>query len=278
MTPVRVMVLEKKRAALWYARAMPKSVLRALVCVFVLSAAPYAAAQTPFADPWTDRGYASIGFGFETVSGQLNDATIRSIYGEQGSLSVSQAVDSGAFFDFSVGARVWRNASVGIAYHQGSTESEASFEGIIPHPLFPARPRLVASTATDLKRTERAVHVQFGYMLPITERLSVHAFFGPSFFSLSQETVADVNLQELGGSFDTVNATPAIVEREDSPIGVNVGVDVSFIAYTRENLKLGGGMFIRWAGASADIELLDTDVIDSDLGGLQVGFGARIRF
>jgi hypothetical protein len=257
---------------------MQKSVFRAVVCVCVLASAQVAAAQTwQFAEPWTDRGYVNINGGFESVSGQLNDATTRSIYGEEASLSVSQAIDSGSFFDFSVGARVWRNVSAGIAYHAGGTHSEASIEGSIPHPLFFNRLRGLALTATDLERSERAVHLQFGYMLPLTDRINVHVTLGPSFFTLRQDVVADVTLQETGGSFNTLNATPDIVEREDSPVGFNIGADVSFTAYTRDQLKLGAGMFVRYAGASADVELFD-DVVDSDVGGLQVGFGVRVRF
>lgn len=227
--------------------------------------------------PWTDRGYFNFNVGFESVSGQLNDALTESIYGEQATLSVSQAIDSGSFIDFSAGARVWRNVSVGIGFHTGDTHSESSIEGTIPHPLFFNRPRSLALTATDLSRTERAVHLQFGYMLPLTDRISVHVMAGPSFFKLTQEVVGDITLNETGGSFNTVNGTPEVVEREDSPVGFNIGADVAFTAFTRDRFKLGAGMFVRYAGASADVQVLD-DIVDSDLGGLQVGFGVRTRF
>jgi hypothetical protein len=253
---------------------MQKSVLRAIVCLFVLASARDAAAQVGQA--WTDRGYFNLNIGFESASGELNDATTETIYGEQGTLSVSQAVDSGSFFDFSVGARVWRNATVGIGYHSGGTHSESSVEGSIPHPLFFNRPRALTLTATDLDRTERAVHLQFGYMLPINDRISVHVTLGPSFFSLRQDVVADVTLVE-SGNFDTVTGTPDIVEREDSPVGFNIGADVAFNLYTRDRFKAGAGMFLRYAGASADVLVLD-DVVDSDVGGLQIGFGVRTRF
>ena len=37
-------------------------------------------------------------------------------------------------------------------------------------------------------------------------------------------------------------------------------------------------MFLRYAGATAGVPMLGTTEIDSDLGGLQIGFGARVRF
>jgi hypothetical protein len=256
---------------------MHKSVLRAIVCVFLIASARDSAAQTwQLGTPWTDRGYFNLNVGFESVSGQLNDASTLPIYGEQASLSVAQAIDSGSLFDFSVGARVWRNASVGIGFHSGSTHSEASLTGSIPHPLFFNRPRALALTATDLERSERAVHLQFGYMLPLTERVSVHVTLGPSFFKLNQDVVDDVTLNE-GGGFSTVTGTPVVVQRDDSPTGFNIGADVMYQAYTRDRIKLGAGLFLRYAGASADVQVLD-NVVDSDVGGLQVGFGGRLRF
>jgi hypothetical protein len=254
---------------------MQKSVFTAVVCIALVAGARDAAAQ--IGEPWTDRGYFNLGGGFESVSGQLNDAGTRQIYGEQGNLSISQAVDSGSFFDFGAGARVWRNVSVGFAFHSGGTHSEASVSGSIPHPAFFNRPRALALSVPDLERNERAVHLQFGYMLPLTERISVHVSLGPSFFKLRQDVVGDVTLTENLSNLNVVNATPVIAEREDSPTGFNIGADVAFNAYTSGRFKVGGGMFVRYAGASANIQVLD-NVVDSDVGGLQVGFGVRTRF
>ena len=36
-------------------------------------------------------------------------------------------------------------------------------------------------------------------------------------------------------------------------------------------------MFVRYSGASADVLVLE-NTVDSDVGGLQVGFGVRTRF
>ena len=79
---------------------------------------------------WTDRGYFNLNVGFESVSGQLNDATTLPIYGETASLSVSQAVDSGSFLDFSAGARSGAIVSVGIGFHQGSTRQRGAGAGL----------------------------------------------------------------------------------------------------------------------------------------------------
>jgi hypothetical protein len=252
---------------------MKKALLFA-VCLFVALNARDAAAQT--VREWTDRGYANVNIGFESGSGELNDAATFRLYDEDGSLSVAQAVDSGALFDFSVGARVWRNASVGIGFHTGTTHSEAAVQASVPDPLVFGRPRPVATSVGDLKRNERAFHLQFGYMLPLSDRISVHVMGGPSFFTLNQDVVEALDVSETGG----FSATPVVARRSDSPVGGNIGADVAYQFYERNNVKVGGGMFLRWTGASAEIEVLrDTGhILDSDVGGLQIGFGGRVRF
>jgi hypothetical protein len=256
---------------------MQNRVLQVAVCVFLLAGARDAAAQ--LSTPWTDRGYLNINGGFESVSGQLNDTATRSIYGETGNLSVSQAVDSGSFYDFSAGGRVWRNVSVGIGFHEGSTNSEAAVTGSIPHPLFFNQNRPLSSSSAELSRSERAVHLQFGYMMPINDKLFVHLFLGPSFFKVRQDVVGDVTFTE-SGDFRTVTGNAVVKEREDTPTGFNIGADVSYVLYTRNRFKLGGGMFVRYAGASATLQVFDASSarLDSDVGGLQVGFGFRTRF
>jgi hypothetical protein len=253
---------------------MQRRVIHVAVCVLVLASARDAAAQVGQA--WTDRGYFNFNIGFESVSGQLNDATTPTIYGETGSLSVSQPIDSGSFVDFSAGARVWRNLSAGIGFHQGSTDGEATVQGSIPHPLFPNRNRPLALSVSDLSRSERAVHIQLGYMLLLTDKIQVHVMAGPSFYKLRQDVVSDVTLSDPE-PFTTVGGTAVVSERTDTPTGFNIGADVAYVAYQRSNFKVGAGMFLRYSAASANVVVLQNGV-DSDLGGLQVGFGVRTRF
>lgn len=254
---------------------MHRTVLTIAVCV-LLTASPYeAVAQAP--QPWIDRGYVNVNLGFESTSGTLNDATTFRLYDEDGTKAVESAVDSGALFDFSAGWRVWRNVSAGIGFHRESTTGQAAFTASVPNPIFFNRNRNVALTANDLERSERAIHLQFGYMLPLNERLSVHVFAGPSFFRLSQDVVADVAFTEQPPAFTSVGATAEVAKRGKSKTGGNIGADVTYQLYETPLWKIGAGMFLRYSGATAAVPVLSSD-IESDLGGLQIGFGARLRF
>ena len=249
-------------------------ILSGAVALVLLGTVAPASAQV--GAPWIDRGYFNFNIGFETTSGTLTDATTFRLYDESGTKAVEQNVDSGAFVDFSVGGRVWENVSVGVGFHRGSNNSEASGTASVPHPLIFGRNRTTAFAAGELDRSEQAFHIQLGYMLFVTEELSVHLTAGPSFFRLKQDVISDVTFTEQA-PFNTVNTTPVIEERSDSVTGVNAGVDVAYQFYNSDAYKLGGGVFLRYAGASARINLLENNV-DSDVGGLQFGFGLRVRF
>jgi hypothetical protein len=246
------------------------------VALWLVATAAPASAQAGIAE-WIERGYFNVNLGFETTSGTLNDATTFTVYEETGSLTMEQNVDSGSLFDFSVGGRVWRNVSVGIGYHRGSNTSEASGTASVPHPLRFNANRTVAIAAGDMNRTEQAFHIQVGYMIPINDDISVHATVGPSFFRLKQDVLAGATYTEVGAPFDRVNATPVVEERSDSVAGINAGVDVTYKFYTSDAYNIGAGAFLRYAGGSAVIRVIENEV-DTDVGGLQFGLGLRVRF
>lgn len=251
-----------------------KNSVAAAVALLLLAWAAPAAAQVGPA--WVDRGYFNFNIGFESTSGTLTDSTTFLLYDESGTRTVEQNVDSGSFFDFSVGSRVWNNVSVGIGYHRGANSSEASGTASVPHPLIFNSNRVASVAAADLDRTEQAFHIQVGYMIPVNEALSVHVTVGPSFFRLKQDVLADVSFTEQA-PFNTVNVSGVTAERTDSATGVNAGVDVSYILSESDAYKIGAGAFLRYAGASARITVIENDV-DTDVGGLQFGLGLRVRF
>jgi hypothetical protein len=254
---------------------MYRQAVIAVMCVGLLAGAQDAAAQV--GQDWTDRGFVNLNVAFETTSGALDGGRTFRLYDENGTTNVRQDVDSGPLFDFSVGVRVWRNATVGIAYHHESTTGQGTAEASVPNPAFTDRLRPVSLNVTDLGRSEQALHLQFGYMIPVMEQLSVHVFLGPSFFSLSQDVITDLTFQETSFPFTTVNATASAEEVSEGAVGFHVGADVTYQFYETTNLKLGAGAFLRYAGATVDIPVLD-NTVGSDVGGIQVGFGARLRF
>ena len=207
----------------------------------------------------------------------MTDTKTGNIYEESATITSSSTFSSGSLFDVGVGVRVFRNLTVGIGYHQEQNDTEGTLTGSIPSPVFFNRPRQLNDTVTGLDRKEQATHLQVGWVLPFGEKLDVMVFGGPSFFRLTQDTVSDVTIAEQGGSFATVVAQPTISERSKSVTGFNVGADATYIVWSNDSIRLGVGGFLRFTQASTDVEMLTTSQ-PTDVGGMQFGFGARIRF
>jgi hypothetical protein len=61
--------------------------------------------------------------------------------------------------------------------------------------------------------------------------------------------------------------------------GFNAGIDATYILWSNDSVRLGAGGFLRFTQASTDVQMLDAGSAQpTDVGGLQFGFGGRIRF
>lgn len=254
---------------------MRKPFVTLVVCGLVAGSAGQASAQVGSA--WSDRAYFNLNWAAEAGSTDLNGSTEFPRYEEIATFDTSAKAGSGPMIDLAVGARVWRNVSVGIGFHRVASQTDVSLTGSAPHPLFFDRPRAVAENLPSFKRHERAIHLSFGYMIPVNEKMDVLVYGGPSFFRVSQDRVASVDFEESGSPSTSVVTQVVTTRHTDNPVGGHIGADVSYKLWTVKMLTLGAGGFLRYAGASTRFEMLDTD-IDSAVGGFQAGLGLRVRF
>lgn len=228
---------------------------------------------------WADRGYVNIGFGVESGSSSISDTQNLTIYDEAGHITSSTTWTSGSMIDFGVGVRVWRNMTVGLSYHQEENDTDGQLTGSIPSPLVFNSPRTLDQDVV-LDRKEKAVHLVIGWMFPFTEKFDLMVFGGPSFFRLEQDAVAPFetsDIGERGSPFTEVVLDIDVTTQKKSLAGFNFGVDGTYIVWSNDNLRLGAGGFVRFTQASGDIQQLVTEQ-PTDVGGVQFGFGARLRF
>src|SRR5688572_19075485 len=95
---------------------MNKSVvLFLIVCSVSIGTAGQASAQGA---TWADRGYVNVGWGVESGSSAMTDTQTATIYEEAATIVSTSNFTSGSLFDVGVGVRIWRNLTVGAAYHQ----------------------------------------------------------------------------------------------------------------------------------------------------------------
>ena len=253
---------------------MYRIVTTIVVCGLLLTAARSASAQT---QAWEDRAFINVNYGVQSSTSDLVGTSTFPIYGETAAVGSTSSFSGSGIFDIGAGVRVWRNFSIGVSYHQGSSTGDGTLKGAVPHPIFFNQPRTVNTTVPGLERKESAEHLQFGWMIPLGEKMDVQMFAGPSFFRLQQDTVISVKVTESGSPFTTVVATPTVVSQKRSVVGYNVGADFSYLFWQNDSVRLGGGAFVRYALGTATVPVLDTDQ-STDVGGIQFGFGARLRF
>lgn len=225
---------------------------------------------------WADRGYINIGFGVESGSSAISDTRNFVIYEEPATITSSTTWTSGSMIDAGFGIRVWRNLTVGLGYHQEENDTDAGLTGSIPSPIFFNRPRELNQDVV-LDRKEKAAHLVVGWAVPFNEKLDVLVFGGPSFFRLEQDAVSDLEIGERSTPFTEVVARATVGTRKKSLTGYNIGADATYILWSNDDIRIGAGGFVRFTKATGDVLLLDNEV-STKVGGVQFGFGGRIRF
>ena len=70
---------------------------------------------------------------------------------------------------------------------------------------------------------------------------------------------------------------PTITTSKKSQTGYNVGADATYIVWQNDSVRVGAGGFVRYTAADVSLPMLTTEQ-PTDVGGMQFGFGARLRF
>lgn len=269
-----------------------------LGALFVISATPTLNAQAP-ADPQTPqpaaqpaqpedsnrtpRFFFGVNGGGQQKEQTFNDSSTFDIYNEKGAVASAHSIGGGTLFDVSLGARVWRNLGVGIAYSTIKNRNDASLSVRVPHPVIFGQSRTATATVSDLEHTENVVHLQFMWTIPVTSKFDLSIMAGPSFFTVRQ-TVATVrapqDIRDPAPFNNLTIETVTLTDVKDSPVGVNVGVDGTYLIRTIKGVGIGVGAFARYAGADLDLEVPAGMTRDTELktGGPQGGLGLRLRF
>ena len=230
---------------------------------------------------WTGRGFININGAFQVGDKSFTETLAGSdfiLYDEQATYNLTHAFSGGALFDVGGGVRVWRNLAAGLAVSSFSTNSTVSLTGTVPHPLFFNRPRTVTHQQGGLDHRQVGWHFQLTWLVPVTDKIDLALSGGPSVFSVRQHIAVTspsaVQIAEAGSPFDVVTVSRVVTqELSESGFGGNVGIDFTYL-FTD---AFGGGLMLRWAGASVELPA-NGGAQSVNAGGFQVGFGARVRF
>ncbi len=117
------------------------------------------------------RLYVDINGGIQATTSDFADNVVFTEFVEQGDFDATYAIDSGVILDIGGGVRLPLNLGAGVGFSRFDKGNDASVDARIPHPFFFDSDRSVAGSATNLTRTETAVHVQVRWFAPVPSGL-----------------------------------------------------------------------------------------------------------
>ena len=237
-------------------------------CVVYVAVVAGVLAASP-ASAQNGRVTASINFGAQGSSRDFTQRLTPTIYDETASIDIAQNYESGPLFDIGAGMTLFGNIGVGLSYSRTSGDGVASLAGQIPDRLHRDEPRGASASADGLKHTENAVHLQVFYRFAASPKLDVSVGIGPTFFSVKQELIDGVDITD-----PPLSMTPRVAEASDSPVGINVGADMTYMV----TKLIGAGVLLRYTAGSGDFATPNGSPVSLDVGGFQFAAGLRVRF
>jgi hypothetical protein len=237
-----------------------------------LHAAPASAQRLVTEAP--SKYFVSASAVFQNADQRLVDGASFPLYDETATFASTYDIDSSGGLEIGGGLYVWNNLGVGVTFARIGGGGGARVVADLPHPVLFNSPRQ-AELLTEPDHSQRAVHVQVLWTLPIQDRLDVTVGVGPSFHTVNQQIVTDVAFVEGSEPFRTVTLTGTTESaRSETAMGFNIGVDSVYMFSPR----IGGGLTLRYTGATVDLRGATGHDVDLDAGGFQAAVGLRLRF
>jgi opacity protein-like surface antigen len=193
--------------------------------------------------------------------------------GETATVTVDHGAKTALAFGAGAAVRVAQRFWVGVQYAVAGTKPGGSITAAIPHPILFDAPRTVQGSINEVAHTERNVHVDLMYALPV-RAVDVKVMAGPTFFNVKQDFVSAVTVNETF-PFDTATFAGATTKRlSKTATGFNVGVDIS---RPLSSLLAVGGL-IRYSRVNLKFDDADIGEQTVDGGGIEAIAGIRLRF
>jgi hypothetical protein len=235
---------------------------------------PPEAAQPVSASPApSNRYFFGIGGGGQSSSRAFADNVVFPLYDENGQYHARYSTPTASALDAMVGVRLTPRLVLAVAFWRSTGLPDAAISASVPHPFSYNTAR---STTADLvvSRMENDGHLQLTWLMPVTRRIDVSIFGGPSLFHLRQDMVSGLSFRETY-PYDTVAiAGFESARRSKTGIGANAGVDVTVMAWR----NIGVGASARYARGSLTLSAVNEGSVTVQVGGAQVSGGLRLRF
>jgi hypothetical protein len=232
-----------------------------------------AGVHTAFAQTRSDTAIVSVNAGLQSDTQGLSENVALSKYAETTPLTVSMGKKGVPVVDLGGTVRILSNLGVNVAYTTLSDLNTAAVAAQIPHPFYFNRLRAVSGDAPNVMHKETAFHTDAAFVIP-SRAIMLVVFGGASFFSVKQDFVTDVSINE-SYPFDTAAFSNATLTRLSANVtGFNAGADVT----VKLGRQWGVGGILRYSRAQVPFKSGDLDFGTIDVGGIQAGGGLRLIF
>lgn len=241
------------------------------VAIGILLTGARAAAQGPS----RPERLGSVNAGLQLISDAFMNSSPYTLHGEVGRFEVHYDFTKAFAADTGIAWHVAGRFAMGFTVSYIEKATTAEIEATVPHPFFFAFPRPATGTARGVKRREMGVHFQPQYWHPVSDRLLLRVYGGPTIFLLRQALVSGILTEEIGVTFHQVRiADYRSRGAGGATLGLNGGVEGSYLVTDR----LGIGFGLRWSRGTKAVDVQGRVSTPVELGGLHFGGGLRVAF
>ena len=235
----------------------------ALNVVLILATASAARAQTSTVPERPI--FANLDIGGQVTTSSFSGSSTTPVFNENATINLNQNVGKGFFWGVRGGYLFNSHIGAAVGVWGSSGKGDATIVASIPDPLVTGKFKTVTVTGTDLKQTNVGVDFQLVWTRPITDRIQVSVFGGPTIIHVSQ----DVGTIAVASGGQTASASS---ERQSATTGKagNIGVDGIFEVTKR----FGLGAFVSYAGGKADLPSASSVTV----GGVHIGGRLQMWF
>jgi hypothetical protein len=230
--------------------------------------------MTKAVTPEPPRFYVGVSAGWQFGVPDFSDHVDFTLYQAAGSFDARYANGSGNAFEATVGVRLAPQLVLAFALWRSTGSSTVSATASVPHPLNYNQPRTATASGLPVNREENDGHLQLTYVAPLSPRIELAVFGGPSVFYLRQDLINAFTYRDVY-PYDTVAIEGyETTTKSKAVIGINIGADLTVMVWR----FAGVGVGVRYARSSMNLPSAGEGSIPVDVGGTQVSAGVRLRF
>ncbi|HEY6213131.1 MAG TPA: outer membrane beta-barrel protein [Vicinamibacterales bacterium] len=208
--------------------------------------------------------FVDINAGGQFLHHDVNDTLTFPLYDETATVVGLSRSSNGFFFEAGAGYKFKPSLAGAISFSNFMSKADAAVTASIPHPLFFDQPLIVNTTATDMARSERDVHLKVVYFVPYNDKIDVALSAGPSIVKVTQDFPSGSVAQ------GTQNLTVTSSTEAKTGVGFNLGFDGTYLVTP----KVGVAIVVHYIYSSVDL----TSATGIKAGGIQAGLGLHYRF